>query len=119
MSCGWVLKGYRSCLEQEGMPFVLEEGHTDLRALALNADRDPAKFWDKLTKLLADPQVRSRLNYPRSMVSPHPAARQKYFQWHPIRFVALSFPQICVGRCDRRRLRYESYWVSRDPRDPS
>src|SRR5882672_1442868 len=43
--CHSLLKGYRANMEQGGSPFVLEEDHPDLRAMALHADRDPVKFW--------------------------------------------------------------------------
>src|SRR6478735_1006854 len=56
-ACQALLKGYRANLQQGGSPFVLEENHPQLRSLALNADRDPANFWAKLTKLLAAPEV--------------------------------------------------------------
>lgn len=53
--CRLVLKGYRQNLEQGGKPFVLEEKHPHLRAMALGADRDPVVFWAKFEKLLAQP----------------------------------------------------------------
>ena len=53
--CDAILEGYRDCLKADGRPFVLEEHHPHLRAIAMVADRDPAKFWEKLTKLLDDP----------------------------------------------------------------
>src|SRR5262245_51010206 len=56
-ACDAVLDGYRECLADGGRPFVLEERHAHLRALAMAADRDPAAFWPKLTGLLADPSA--------------------------------------------------------------
>jgi hypothetical protein len=53
-TCAAILDGYRSTLDAGGDPFVLEERHPDLRALATAADREPKPFWKKLTKLLAD-----------------------------------------------------------------
>lgn len=47
-----ILDGYRGSLAANGRPFVLEEHHSHLRALAMAADREPDKFWAKLT----DPQ---------------------------------------------------------------
>jgi uncharacterized protein (DUF2252 family) len=56
-ACDAILDGYRDCLKAGGRPFVLEEHHPHLRTLATAADRDPQKFWEKMTKLLADPPV--------------------------------------------------------------
>jgi uncharacterized protein (DUF2252 family) len=46
-----VLEGYSASLESGGKPFVLEESHPDLRAMAMGAERDPIKFWGKLVSL--------------------------------------------------------------------
>ena len=46
-----VLEGYSGTLASGGKPFVLEESHPDLRAMALGAERDPVKFWGKLVSL--------------------------------------------------------------------
>ena len=46
-----VLEGYSASLESGGKPFVLEESHPDLRAMAMGAERDPVKFWGKLVSL--------------------------------------------------------------------
>jgi hypothetical protein len=47
-ACKAILTGYHKALENGGLPFVLEEQHRKLRALAMHADRDPARFWRKL-----------------------------------------------------------------------
>lgn len=49
-----VLAGYAAALTAGGDPFVLEERHPELRAVAMSAEREPGKFWRKLTKVLAD-----------------------------------------------------------------
>jgi Uncharacterized protein conserved in bacteria (DUF2252) len=46
-----VLEGYSESLEAGGNPFILEESHPGLREMALDAGRDPTKFWSKLVKL--------------------------------------------------------------------
>lgn len=56
-ACEAILCGYRDCLKASGRPFVLEEHHTHLRAIAMSVERDPAAFWAKMTKLLGDPPV--------------------------------------------------------------
>jgi Uncharacterized protein conserved in bacteria (DUF2252) len=47
-----VLQGYTEFLEAGGKPFILEESHPNLREMALGAERDPVKFWSKLTSAL-------------------------------------------------------------------
>ena len=54
-ACAAILDGYGATLDAGGDPFVLEERHPGLRAMAMSADRDPVAFWKKLTKVLADP----------------------------------------------------------------
>ena len=46
-----VLEGYSEYLEEGGNPFILEERHPNLRAMALGAERDPTRFWSKLIEL--------------------------------------------------------------------
>jgi hypothetical protein len=46
-----VLEGYSENLASGGKPFVLEESHPDLRAMATGAERDPVKFWGKLVSV--------------------------------------------------------------------
>lgn len=51
-ACSAILSGYSEAVEQgERRAFVLEERHSALRAMALGAERDPARFWGKLTNL--------------------------------------------------------------------
>jgi hypothetical protein len=54
-ACRAIVTGYREALQAGGTPFVLEERHPELRALAMAAERDPVRFWTKLTRLLNDP----------------------------------------------------------------
>jgi hypothetical protein len=49
-ACRAVLEGYRRGLAG-GAPWVLEEGHGWLRALAVGARKDPGAFWEKLRAL--------------------------------------------------------------------
>lgn len=56
-ACGWILAGYHEAIRAGGMPFVLEENHSELRVMAMAADREPTKFWAKMTKLLDLPQI--------------------------------------------------------------
>lgn len=51
-ACSAILAGYWEFMRKgQGRPFVLEEAHPDLRAMALGAEREPARFWAKLTAL--------------------------------------------------------------------
>jgi hypothetical protein len=45
-----ILKGYRQAIERgTGEPFVLEERNPELRVMAMGEERDPTRFWAKLT----------------------------------------------------------------------
>ncbi len=54
-ACDLILSGYRDTLTANGTPFVLEEHHSELRTMAMAADREPVQFWDKMKKLLKLP----------------------------------------------------------------
>ncbi|MFO0866457.1 MAG: DUF2252 family protein [Gemmataceae bacterium] len=56
-ACDAILDGYRQAFAVGGLPFVLEEHHPHLRALAMRSDRDPVVFWGKMSRLLVDPPV--------------------------------------------------------------
>src|SRR5919108_6008571 len=47
-ACEAILSGYIKGLETGGRPFVLEEDHKNLRALAFSSLRNPIRFWKKL-----------------------------------------------------------------------
>jgi hypothetical protein len=53
--CRWILEGYETQSEQGGSPFVLEEDHPELRALAHQRLREPVEFWKKLQSSLKPP----------------------------------------------------------------
>jgi Uncharacterized protein conserved in bacteria (DUF2252) len=46
-----ILDGYRTCLREGGLPFVLEEKHKWLRKIALDCLDVPADFWKKMDGL--------------------------------------------------------------------
>jgi hypothetical protein len=48
-----LLDGYRACIREGGLPFVLEEKHKWLRKIALDCLDIPADFWKKLDALPA------------------------------------------------------------------
>ena len=50
-SAAAILEGYESGMEAGGRPFVLEEGHEWLRAIAESKLRDPVLFWQKMDRL--------------------------------------------------------------------
>src|SRR5262249_26134646 len=43
-----ILTGYKRRLAREAKPFVLEERHPELRAMAYHAEKEPAKVWQKI-----------------------------------------------------------------------
>jgi uncharacterized protein (DUF2252 family) len=47
-ACEAVLAGYRTQVEQKGTPFVLDDRHAKLRAMAMSDLRAPGPFWEKL-----------------------------------------------------------------------
>jgi hypothetical protein len=56
-ACTAIESGYRANIEAGGLPFVLEERHPQLRSLAMTKERDPKRFWKKLTAVLAEPEA--------------------------------------------------------------
>src|ERR1700690_3978033 len=50
-SAAAILEGYAHALQDGGRPFVLEESHEWLRAIAESKLRDPVIFWQKLDRL--------------------------------------------------------------------
>ncbi len=48
-----IVAGYQTGLERGGSPFVLEEDHAWLRAIAESKLRDPVAFWQKMDRLPA------------------------------------------------------------------
>ncbi len=51
-ACTTILAGYREAIaDGAARPFVIEELHPALRAMALGGERDPAAFWMKFSKL--------------------------------------------------------------------
>jgi hypothetical protein len=47
-ACEAILGGYLEGLEAGGQPFILEEEHRCLRAMAFGSERNPRRFWKKL-----------------------------------------------------------------------
>jgi len=50
IACTAILEGYAKSLAEGGRPFVLEEEHQWLRAIATGKLRNPARFWEKTGK---------------------------------------------------------------------
>jgi len=50
-SAAAILAGYERGMEEGGCPFVLEESHEWLRAIAQSKLRDPVVFWQKMDRL--------------------------------------------------------------------
>jgi hypothetical protein len=50
-SAAAILEGYERGMEEGGRPFVLEESHDWLRAIAESKLRDPVVFWQKMDRL--------------------------------------------------------------------
>jgi hypothetical protein len=71
-----ILRGYRQAMERgAGEPFVLEERNPALRAMAMGEERDPTRFWAKLTGFRAaspPPPVRKLITRRLPEESPQP-----------------------------------------------
>jgi hypothetical protein len=50
-ACAVLLSGYTAVLTDGGLPFVLAERHAWLRDAVISDQRDPEKYWKKLTEL--------------------------------------------------------------------
>ena len=48
-ACAAILDGYVTAFKSGGQPYVLEEDYPGLRAWAMSAERNPDKFWAKMT----------------------------------------------------------------------
>lgn len=109
-ACQAILDGYRGCLEHGGRPFVLEEHHAALRALAYAQERDPARFWKKLTKLLDEPKAR-----------PPSSAKSALVRLLPVKNLACEFRfrgRVGVGSLGKPRYvalaKWSGGWVARE-----
>jgi len=109
-ACEAILTAYGDTLRAGGDPFVLEERHAGLRALAMSADRDPVEFWKKLTKVLATPSV-----------APPEAARAALTADLPAADLVPEFrrrPRVGVGSLGKARyvalVQWGGGWVARD-----
>ena len=77
-ACDAILHGYREALENGGGPYVLDEHHSKLRAMAVERLKDPQGFWDELNALetLGEKTPSSACKaLERALPSPTPAYR--------------------------------------------
>jgi hypothetical protein len=109
-ACRAILAGYRERLTAGGRPFVLEEHHPALRALAMDGERDPVPFWEKLTRLLAAPAA-----------DPPAAARTALLRDLPARDLAPAYrfrPRVGMGSLGKPRfvalVEWAGGWVCRE-----
>lgn len=72
-ACSEILNGYTMSVAKHGGPFVLEEGNSWLRSIALAELRDPAHFWKKMDALVPA----------RGDVSPGVIAALEHYLPHP------------------------------------
>jgi hypothetical protein len=72
-ACEAILRGYRDSLQRGGRPFVLEEGNPSLRTLAYAQERDPGRFWKRITRLLSEPAVEAPEEAREAMLGDLPA----------------------------------------------
>jgi uncharacterized protein (DUF2252 family) len=72
-ACAAILEGYAAGLAGGGRPYVLEENHLALRAMALGAEREPERFWARLATLKPSRQVPPRIRAMLAEALPKPA----------------------------------------------
>src|SRR3990170_5280698 len=94
-----VLAGYSESLEAGGNPFILEESHPGLREMAMDAEREPTKFWSKLVKL---PHATPPKYIQRLLQRSFPDAAQDIAFSHRIAGVgSLGRPRyVAIGSCN-------------------
>jgi Uncharacterized protein conserved in bacteria (DUF2252) len=109
-ACRAILTGYREALEADGLPFVLEERHPELRALATAAEREPVRFWKKLTAMLDEPPARPPASAGEALTRSLPAAGLSI----QVRFR----PEVGMGSLGRPRYvmlaEWAGGWVARE-----
>ena len=98
-ACQAILDGYTQGIRSGGKPFVLEEHHSGLRALALNELRDPVRFWDKINR------------WPRAGKTPPPveAALKRALPEPGLRY-KIVHRQAGLGSLGRRRFTLVAEW---------
>jgi hypothetical protein len=75
---GAILKGYSAAIERgAGKPFVLEERHPGLRAMAMGDERDPVRFWAKMNAFRSATPPRTVLKMIAARL-PDPATAPRY-----------------------------------------
>jgi hypothetical protein len=94
-ACRWIVAGYEKHLRTGGRPFVLEESHADLRAWAMAADREPAKFWEKMLRLLQDRAATCPPAAKRALLAdlPDPRAKAQYRRRRRVGMGSLGKPR--------------------------
>jgi len=102
-ACRAILTGYREALHAGGIPFVLEERHPELRATATAAERDPVRFWDKLTRVLADPPAEPPPGARRALLCDFPDS-------HPAPEIRFR-PEIGMGSLGKPRYVALAEWM--------
>lgn len=109
-ACRAILDGYQKSLEAGGKPFVLEEHHSDLRALAMSAEREPAAFWRKMTKLLDDPTPEVPSSAMHALQSSLPA--------NELTYQVRRRPRVGMGSLGRSRFaalaEWNGGWIARE-----
>jgi Uncharacterized protein conserved in bacteria (DUF2252) len=98
-ACAAILDGYTEGIQQGGQPFVLEEKHHGLRALALNELRDPVRFWDKMNQWPEADKVPANVKTALMHALPQPASHCK-----------IIHRQAGLGSLGRRRFTLIAQW---------
>ena len=114
-ACRVMLSGYRRTLAARGRPFVLEEHHAELRAMAMQKERSPVTFWAKLGRLLTMPAVEPPADVRKLLLAEMPAKGLEVHYRHR--------PMVGVGSLGKPRYlaltEWAGAWIAREAKGVS
>jgi hypothetical protein len=109
-SCQAIEAGYRKQLEAGGKPFVLEEKNRHLRRLAYHQEREPTRYWKKMSRLLLDEPYNPSKELKELLKSTVPEGTTEFEYRHR--------PKVGMGSLGKLRIvvlcRYDGAWLARE-----
>jgi hypothetical protein len=80
-ACKALLSGYEKSLKTGGSPFVLQEGHPELRAMAISRLKEPFAYWTKINNQMKAPLV-VPASAKKALSNMFPEKGLKYISFH-------------------------------------